>query len=75
MGKKKNFETAIKRLEEIVKELESGEVELDKSIAFFTEGMEMVKTCKEELQKAEEQVKILLNGQEENFTQMREEQE
>ncbi len=36
-----NFEEAIKRLEEIVKKLEAGEVSLDDSIKLYEEGLEL----------------------------------
>ena len=42
MAQKKSFEEAIKRLEEIVKALESGDTPLEQSIALFEEGTELV---------------------------------
>ena len=43
--KRPTYEKAVKRLEEIVKKLESGAAPLDESIALFSEGAELVKTC------------------------------
>ncbi len=64
------FEDKIKLLEEIVKELESGEVPLDDAINKYTEAMKLAKDCSDKLTKVSEKVnKIMLeNGQLEDFT-------
>ena len=64
------FEEKIKLLEEIVKELESGEVPLDDAINKYTEAMKLAKECSDKLSKASEKVnKIMLeNGKLEDFT-------
>ena len=66
----KTFEEKIKLLEEIVKELESGEVPLDDAINKYTEAMNLAKDCSLKLKKVEEKVnKIMLdNGKLEDFT-------
>lgn len=63
------FEDKIKLLEEIVKELESGEVPLDDAINKYTEAMKLAKDCSDKLTKVSEKVnKIMLdNGQLEDF--------
>ena len=65
------FEEAIKRLEEIAKELESGELGLDESVNKFEEGMKLSKTCTKMLNEAEKRINILINNDgeilEENF--------
>lgn len=65
------FEEAIKRLEEIAKELESGELGLDESVNKFEEGMKLSKTCTKMLGEAEKRINILINSdgeiKEENF--------
>ncbi len=71
MTKKKSFEQSMKKLEEVIGRLESGDVELEKSVAYFTEGIELVKNCQEELVKAEEKVKILLDDQLVDFSEIR----
>ena len=65
----KTFEEKIKLLEEIVKELESGEVPLDDAINKYTEAMKLAKDCSLKLNKVEEKVnKIMLdNGKLEDF--------
>ena len=54
-GKKqyKDFESALARLEEIVGDLESGELSLEKSIALYTEGVEIAQVCDKKLTEAE----------------------
>ena len=53
------FETAIARLEEIVRLLESGSAPLDESLSLFEEGVGLVKLCNARLDSAEQKVKIL----------------
>lgn len=55
-----NFESKLKRLEEIVGEMESGDLPLEKSLKLFEEGVRLSKECNERLQKAELEVKVLL---------------
>ena len=66
------FEDAIKQLEDIAKELESGELGLDDSVNKFEEGMKISKICTKMLNDAEKKINILIdNGEEikeENFT-------
>lgn len=71
MTKKKTFEQSIKKLEEIIGKLESGDVDLEKSVAYFTEGIELVKNCQDELVKAEEKVKILMDDTLVDFSEVR----
>ncbi len=52
----KDFESAIKRLEEIVGILESGESSLEESIALYTEGVTIADICNRKLTEAEGQI-------------------
>jgi len=54
------FEEELKRLEEIVKQLENEETSLDDSISLFEEGTKILKKLREKLNEAEKKVKILL---------------
>jgi exodeoxyribonuclease VII small subunit len=54
------FEDCLERLEKIVKELEKGEVPLEKSLTLFEEGMQLSATCRKQLEEAEGKVEILL---------------
>ena len=53
------FEDALKRLEEIVRMLESGSAPLDKSLEYFEEGVRLVKMCNVQLDNVEQRIKIL----------------
>ena len=54
------FEECLERLEKIVKELEKGDVPLEKSLTLFEEGMQLSATCRNQLEDAEGKVEILL---------------
>ncbi len=56
----KKFEAALGRLEEIVKELESGDLPLDLSLKLFEEGIKLSRICNKRLEEAERRVEILL---------------
>lgn len=50
--KEKKFEDAVRELEAIVAELESGELDLDKSISKYTEAMKLIEFCENKLNSA-----------------------
>jgi exodeoxyribonuclease VII small subunit len=56
----KKFEAALARLEEIVKELETGDLPLDLSLRLFEEGIKLSRFCNKKLEEAERRVEILL---------------
>ena len=62
-----NFEESMNRLNEIVKALENGNSELDRSLALFEEGAAIIKNCNKMLDEAEQKVSMLKNGNEEPF--------
>ena len=62
-----NFEESIKRLNEIVSILDSGNAELDRSLTLFEEGAELIKNCNIMLDEAEQKVRILKDGEEVPF--------
>ena len=68
---KENFEETMTKLEEIVTELENGNLNLDDSVEKFEEGMQKAKQCNKILEEAEKKITILLekDGEisEENF--------
>ncbi len=51
--KEKKFEDAMARLEEIVTQLESGDLSLEESLNIFEEGMKLAKFCSAKLEEAE----------------------
>ena len=62
MSKKKsadNFEKKLTRLEEITELLENNEIDLEKSIELFEEGVALSKQCLTILEKAELKIKVL----------------
>jgi exodeoxyribonuclease VII small subunit len=58
---KKNFETALERLEQIARELEEGDLSLENSLKKFDEGMKLVQFCNQKLDESQQQIDILLN--------------
>ena len=58
--KEKKFEEAMTELEQIVQQLERGDVPLDEAIAKFQEGMALSQYCNETLTKAEETVSKMI---------------
>ena len=54
------FEEAVKRLEEIVRNLESGDLPLEDSLRDFEEGMKLVTFCSGKLEEAEKKVSVLI---------------
>ncbi len=60
MEEKKNFESCLQELENIVKELESGNVDLEDAINKYTEAMKLAKYCSEKLSQATEKVNKIL---------------
>lgn len=57
-----NFEDALKRLEDIVRKLESGDVPLDQSIALYSEGEKLRGLCQQRLEAAQAKIeKITLD--------------
>ena len=55
-----NFEVSLQRLEEIVDELEKGNVPLEQALKLFEEGLKLSSSCRKELEEAEGKVEILL---------------
>jgi exodeoxyribonuclease VII small subunit len=54
-----NFEQAMKRLEEIVEQMENGDLPLEELIVRYEEGMKLVKVCQERLTSAEQRIEII----------------
>ena len=51
------FEENLKKLEDIVDQLESGEIDLEKSVDLYEKGMILKNNCEEKLKKVELQIK------------------
>jgi len=56
------FEEAMKRLEQIVQQLEKGDAPLDQSLALFEEGTKLIKACGAALDQAEHKLTVLVSA-------------
>ncbi len=59
-GDEMSFEGALKRLEEVVGELESGRLSLEESLSRFEEGMKLSKLCQQKLKGVELKIEKLV---------------
>lgn len=55
-----SFEKNLEQLEKIVQSLEEGTATLDQSLKAFEKGIQLSRSCQEELSKAEKKIEILL---------------
>lgn len=62
------YKEASQELEILVRSLESGDLELEESLANYTRGVELIKSLRERLDHAEQQVKVLVKDMEGNDT-------
>jgi exodeoxyribonuclease VII small subunit len=61
-AKKFNLEKSLAELEELVEELESGDLPLEKAMKKFEEGIKLTRGCQTALKEAEQKVEILLQN-------------
>ena len=66
---KKSFEQHMKKLEQIIHELESGDLPLEKAIKKFEEGIQLSQLCSKKLDETEKKITILLQDQEGNISE------
>lgn len=62
------FESSLKKLEEVVKKLEGGELSLEDSLKAFEEGVKQAAFCAGKLNEAEKKVELLLKQKDGSFT-------
>jgi len=55
-----SFETSLEDLERVVKELESGDLTLERSLDLFSRGMSLSEACRKQLEEAETRVEMLI---------------
>jgi exodeoxyribonuclease VII small subunit len=55
-----SFEACLDELEKVVKELESGDLSLERSLELFERGMSLSETCRKQLEEAETRVEVLV---------------
>ena len=66
--KEPDFETALGQLEELLENMESGELSLEESLKAFEQGVKLTSQCQKALSEAEQKVKILTEkGEEAEF--------
>jgi len=58
-----SFESSLDELEKVVKELESGDLPLDRSLDLFSRGMQLSESCRKQLEDAETRVEMLVRKQ------------
>lgn len=63
--KDQGFEESLTSLEEIVQQLESGELPLEKALELFEEGVVLARRCQSQLEEAERRVDLLLRERKE----------
>ena len=56
----KSFEASLEALEEIVHQLEDGDLPLEKSLELFEDGIRLSRQCQERLNQAERRIEVLL---------------
>jgi exodeoxyribonuclease VII small subunit len=55
-----SFETGLQQLEAIVKEMEGGELPLERALELFERGMKLSDACRKQLEEAETRVEVLM---------------
>lgn len=59
----KSFEQSLKQLEQIVEELEKGDVPLEKALRKFEDGIKLSKYCSKKLDETEKRIALLIKEQ------------
>ncbi|MEZ5400474.1 MAG: exodeoxyribonuclease VII small subunit [Bryobacteraceae bacterium] len=59
-SKAPGFEANLNALEEVVKQLEAGEIPLEEAIALFERGMTLTEACRKQIEDAETRVEVLM---------------
>ena len=67
MKKNMTFENSLKRLEDIVNEMENSQLDIDKAMKLFEEGVSLVNQCSAKLDETKKKIEILVekNGKKE----------
>jgi exodeoxyribonuclease VII small subunit len=55
-----SFEASLAELEKVVKDLEAGDLSLDRSLELFSRGMQLSDSCRKQLEEAETRVEMLI---------------
>ncbi len=63
---RKTFEGSMKKLEQIVQQMESGDLPLEKSLSKFEEGVKLSKFCSDKLDEVEKKITLLMKDDQGN---------
>lgn len=66
---KTTFEQSMKKLEQIVQELESGDLPLEEAMQKFEEGIKLSRLCSKKLDETEKKITLLLQDQKGNVSE------
>ena len=67
---KKSFESSLKELEQIVEQLEAGDLPLERSLELFEHGVKLSRDCQQRLDEAENRVELLLKNGDGTFSRV-----
>ena len=70
MAKEKSFESSLKELEQIVEQLEGGDLPLEHSLELFEQGVKLSRNCQKRLDDAERKVELLLKNNDGAFAKL-----
>jgi exodeoxyribonuclease VII small subunit len=62
-SKQKTFEASLTELEQIVRQLEDGDLSLEESLELFENGVRLSRECQEKLAQAERRIEVLLKDE------------
>ena len=65
----KTFEQSMKQLEQLVQELESGDLPLEKAVKKFEEGIQLTKICARKLDETEKKISLLVEDEDGNVAE------
>lgn len=65
MPKKLTLEESFDRLDDIIDQLQSGDMTLESSFKKYEEGMKLIKNCNDAIDKVEKKLIVLENGEDE----------
>ena len=68
MATERSFESSLKELEQIIQQLEGGDLPLERSLELFEQGVRLSRECQKRLDEAEHKVEILLKGPDGSIT-------
>ena len=69
MTAKQTFEKAMKQLENIVRDLETGDLPLEKAMKKFEEGIQLSKFCSQKLDETEQKITLLIQSEDGDITE------